>query len=402
MGRRIGLPLLLIIVAAVACIIAWMLFDQLGRDSSGSDSMQQASEHSRVEQLGSDDGAKPYVKGESQILRQEEEESPESSAAEVKHGQVVISNIDELNNLPIIGATYHVEHANTQELLGVIRTDEEGKAVTDLLVHGTDIVIRQIEAPFPYSLNLETHELTIADDEHQVKFANKQQDYVKEFEILGDGTIKITHLELPMESVLQNPELPNGCEITSLTAVLNIYGYDVSKLEMADDYLIQEPYARRDGKLYGANPYKAYAGNPRHERGAFFVYAPPIVTAAETYIADVGGNHQAFDISGSSREEIIEYLDRGIPIVIWVTLNLEKSRLNYSWYFHETGEFFRAPVNLHCVVLHGYDGDQVYVMDPLRGLIMRDADEFFLSYEDLGSHAMIVTESAPEQDDVNL
>lgn len=35
----------------------------------------------------------------------------------------------------------------------------------------------------------------------------------------------------------QYPELPTGCEITSLTSVLNYYGYDVDKEVMADDYL---------------------------------------------------------------------------------------------------------------------------------------------------------------------
>ncbi|MEN2465771.1 C39 family peptidase [Ornithinibacillus sp. JPR2-1] len=33
--------------------------------------------------------------------------------------------------------------------------------------------------------------------------------------------------------MMQKPELPNGCEITSLTSVLNYYDYQVSKTNMA-------------------------------------------------------------------------------------------------------------------------------------------------------------------------
>ena len=51
---------------------------------------------------------------------------------------------------------------------------------------------------------------------------------------------------LNVKCVLQNPELPTGCEITALTIVLNYLGYDVDKLTMADKYLDKGPV----GKLY--------------------------------------------------------------------------------------------------------------------------------------------------------
>ncbi len=42
---------------------------------------------------------------------------------------------------------------------------------------------------------------------------------------------------IPIETILQLPELPNGCEITSLTTLLTFYGYEVTKTVMADKYL---------------------------------------------------------------------------------------------------------------------------------------------------------------------
>ncbi|MEH7379535.1 C39 family peptidase [Bacillus sp. JJ1533] len=203
---------------------------------------------------------------------------------------------------------------------------------------------------------------------------------------VSNGKIEVF---IPVEKVLQLPELPNGCEITSLTSILNFHGYHVSKLDMADNYLPKEPFKTINNVLYGPDPHKAYAGNPRQWSG-FFTYAPPIVQAAQSYLDEVGTELEPVDLSGSSREEIMMELEEGNPIVVWVTLDLSKKKVNYSWNIHDTNTKFNAPTNLHSVVLNGYVGDKVHVMDPLQGQIIYDADAFFASYEDLGSHAMTV------------
>ncbi|WP_251402620.1 C39 family peptidase [Ureibacillus chungkukjangi] len=53
---------------------------------------------------------------------------------------------------------------------------------------------------------------------------------------------------IAVQTVMQNPELPNGCEITSLTAVLNYYGLQVTKTEMADNFLPQQDFRIEEGK----------------------------------------------------------------------------------------------------------------------------------------------------------
>ncbi|MBS4192655.1 C39 family peptidase [Bacillus sp. FJAT-49705] len=214
--------------------------------------------------------------------------------------------------------------------------------------------------------------------------------YVKRYDWTKNGEMDITEVFIPVKTVKQLPELPHGCEITSLTSILNTYGYNVSKTEMADKYLPKQPFNYKNSKRYGANPYKAYAGNPRSEKGGFFTYAPPIVEAANKYLAAINADAKPVDISGSTREEIIEQLDKGIPVAVWVTLDLGKPKLKYSWYFHDSGEKFIAPVNLHTVVLNGYDEKNVHAMNPLKGQVTYDANAFFKSYEELGSHAMIV------------
>lgn len=203
------------------------------------------------------------------------------------------------------------------------------------------------------------------------------------------GSFSNLDVYIPIETVLQTPELPNGCEITSLTAVLNYYGYDVSKLEMADHFLPKKAFHRIDGKLFGPNPYKAYAGDPRSSSG-FFAYAPPIVEAANKYFHSIGQDRHAIDISGASQDAIMELLSKGNPLVIWVTLDLSKPDLSDSWYFYDSSEYFQAPTNLHSVVLNGYSDGEIHAMDPLIGQVVYDVEAFFQSYKELGSHALMV------------
>ena len=96
--------------------------------------------------------------------------------------------------------------------------------------------------------------------------------------------------------------------------------------------------------------------------------------------------------SGGSREELLEHLYGGTPVVVWTTLDMSPPKVTYSWYFHDTGELFKAPVNLHVLVLNGYDAgtNTVHVMNPLEGQVTYNADTFFKSYEEMGSHALVV------------
>lgn len=195
---------------------------------------------------------------------------------------------------------------------------------------------------------------------------------------------------IKVESLMQNPELPNGCEIVSLTAVLNYYGYSVSKLDMADKYLPKEEFKWVNGKRFGPDPFKIYAGNPRSKTSGWYTFAPTIVEATENYMLTQVKKTIAKDISGSNQKDLLEYLDNGKPIVVWTTLDLSKPILKSHWYLSDTGEYHSAYTNLHSVVLHGYKDGKVYVMDPLKGHVEYDMNKFFKSYKEMGKHALVL------------
>ena len=95
-------------------------------------------------------------------------------------------------------------------------------------------------------------------------------------------------LYFPVPQILQNPELPNGCEITSLCMLLRYWGYDADKCVLADRYL------PRTETWWGTDPDLAYMGNPHLEDDSpacgYYCFAGPIVAAATAYLADQEGS----------------------------------------------------------------------------------------------------------------
>ncbi|MEB2281258.1 C39 family peptidase [Lysinibacillus xylanilyticus] len=198
--------------------------------------------------------------------------------------------------------------------------------------------------------------------------------------------------ELDVPVVMQNPELPHGCEITSLTAVLNYYGLDVTKLEMADNYLPKQTISNVGRQRFGPNPAQAFAGNPRDKAHGMYVFAAPIVKAAEAVIADKQANLQVTNKSGASQDEILQLVREGVPVVTWVTLDLSEPqrKLAKGWIYEGEKVPHAAYMNLHAVVLTGHLGDKVVVMDPLKGFVTYNVDQFFKSYRELGEQAVAV------------
>ncbi|EON74458.1 C39 family peptidase [Lysinibacillus sphaericus] len=198
--------------------------------------------------------------------------------------------------------------------------------------------------------------------------------------------------ELDVPIVMQNPELPHGCEITSLTAVLNYYGMNVTKLEMADTYLPKQNFKIIGGQRFGPNPAHAFAGDPSDKATGMYVFAAPIVKAAQAAIEAKQADLRVTDKSGASQEEILELVQEGVPVVTWVTLDLSKPKRKASkgWIYEGEPTQRDGYVNLHAVVLTGHLDGKVVVMDPLKGYVTYNEDQFFKSYQELGSQAVAV------------
>lgn len=187
--------------------------------------------------------------------------------------------------------------------------------------------------------------------------------------------------------VMQEPALPTGCEITSLTAMLNYYEEPVTKEEMASDFLKKIPLRMENGKVVGPDPQDAFIGDPASPKGVY-VFPQAIVDTAEKYVETANKDFVASDLSGSTSLEIEKYITSGVPVLMWITRELAPPFTNNGWWIEGTQEYHKTFQNQHAVVLTGMDESSVTIMDPLKGNVTHNRDEFFTSYESLGSYAM--------------
>lgn len=198
----------------------------------------------------------------------------------------------------------------------------------------------------------------------------------------------------PVELQLQNPELPNGCEVTSLSMVLTAAGYPVDKLELYE-YLPREEFSYSGNARLGPDPNTAFAGDAASASGGWYCLEGPILEAGNTWIAAMGGGAQMEDFTGIEQEGLDTLLEQGTPLVVWATQ--EYAPPAYAEYFPWTlpdGSTYIPYDNLHCVVLAGIDGDAYQIADPIRGWQEVDRDTFWESFDAMGRRAVTLRGNA--------
>lgn len=305
----------------------------------------------------------------------------------VSKGAIKIYSYDTPKRKPLKNTSYNIIDNKTGNLLEKITTGVDGVAITKSYPLGTEVKVLQTSVQIPYLKDV-PYVITIDKSVTARDLSSWMPSYVKSYTLIN-GIANVSSVGIPVRTLLQKPELPNGCEITSLTAVLNYNHFIISKTYMSDYYLPKMSFVWKNGRKFGPDPNKAFAGNPRYSSG-WFVYETPIVTAANHYLNAVKGQFHGVNMALSSKETIFNQLKKGNPVVIWITLGLQSPHITSGWYLFGTNTYFRAPTNLHCVVLTGFDSKQLYVMDPLKGQVTYNPTAFFNSYEALGHHAMVV------------
>lgn len=195
-------------------------------------------------------------------------------------------------------------------------------------------------------------------------------------------------LEVPL--IWQMPELPTGCEITSLTMALQYAGFDVDALTMADQYLPKSSNWYYVGdKRYGPDMRIEFAGNPRYEGGAE-CDAPPIVQAASDFLRDQGSDLQAVNLTGSEPQVLYDSIRAGTPVVVWVTIGMVDREISGGWYVEGSDDYVEWATMDHCVVMSGVDETTVTLNDPLSGYLNYSKTVFEDIYAQRGSQAVIL------------
>lgn len=208
-----------------------------------------------------------------------------------------------------------------------------------------------------------------------------------------------THVIDNFPVVLQEPELPTGCEITAMTMLLNYYGYPVDKVTMATEYLPCLPssdlHTGENGVLYGNDLNKYFIGDPASEHGVI-CGTEAILTAANTYLDTEKSTMEAVDKTGSLPKELYELVDTDTPVMIWCTIGMEDRVVEQGW-FTENGAYVDWAKNDHGAVLVGHGKDTVTVADPISGLVEYSRQQFESVFASRGNKCVIMQERNPKQ-----
>lgn len=164
--------------------------------------------------------------------------------------------------------------------------------------------------------------------------------------------------------ISQLPELPRGCEVTSLAMLLNHAGVNVNKMTLAQK-IGKNPatYKEKDGKIYFGDPNDGFVGNMyTFDDPGLGVYHSPIKRLAEKYLP-----HRIKDLTGSDFDELKIHLSDGRPV--WVIINTNYQKLPDSLFetWNTPSGTIKITYKEHSVLITGYDQQYVYFNDPLTG-----------------------------------
>ncbi len=220
--------------------------------------------------------------------------------------------------------------------------------------------------------------------------------------LAGAETDKVFH---EVETVLQNPELPHGCEVTGLAMLLSYYGVEADKCELADRWLPKGSWGQTDFR-------EAFVGDPGKRVASAGCFASVIADTANRYLKEgteggaKGGNKQTSEMSGStgkltavvkenvSFEELLMMV-REAPVLAWTTMDLQAPYIAQVW--EVDGEELYWQNLEHCVVLTGYDAEKgvLYGTDPLYGPCEYDMKLFSIRFQTMYSQVVQIVTDTP-------
>ena len=173
-------------------------------------------------------------------------------------------------------------------------------------------------------------------------------------------------VRLDVPYIDQREKYPTGCESVSAVMALRYAGVEMTVEDWIDCHLSKGtgPF-EKNGVYAGANPWKAFPGDPYSPEG-WGCFAPVIARAAETALAGTG--YRIVPFYGISVETLCRlFIVRGIPVILWATLDMAEGRPCRPWQMDDSSGEYVWTEPMHCLLLTGFDKENLYFNDPMRG-----------------------------------
>ena len=201
-----------------------------------------------------------------------------------------------------------------------------------------------------------------------------------------DAVSKKESVLLDVPIINQNPELKFGCEVTSLAMVLNYAGIPINKMELFRTVQKEtDPLIRTSNGdiLRWGNPEYGFVGDMTGRRAGTTVFDKPLISLINKKLPG-----RALNLTNQPFERVLEHVSSGHPVVVWTTLDYGLPERWETWKHGQ--QLVRVPLDLHAVVLVGYNSSYVYLNDPLSGRkqVKVSKERFISSWKSLSSRAV--------------
>jgi uncharacterized protein YvpB len=163
--------------------------------------------------------------------------------------------------------------------------------------------------------------------------------------------------------IKQNPELKYGCEVTSLAMMLKYAGADTDKMKLFNEIKKDNDPLKRSANgdiLSWGNPAEGFVGDMTGKQAGYAVFDKPMIDLINRYLPG-----RAVNLTGKDFSEVLEHVSSGYPAVVWTTGDYRLPDRWESW--THGNEVIKTPLDLHAVVLVGFNETTVYLNDPLSG-----------------------------------
>ena len=233
-------------------------------------------------------------------------------------------------------------------------------------------------------------EFTVDDSKVNYNTPGTYKIYYKVTDKLGNETVKERRITIKAKTVMINnfptysqfPNYPNGCETIALYLMLKYYGVNVSPETLVNNLKKGDGVHWENGVRYGGDPEIEFVGDPRDSHG-YGVYQKPIINLASKYKSGM------VDYSGHSLSQVLEIVESGKPVQVWVSINLKNTSVCADWIHKASGKKINWICNLHSVVIIGFNDNYVYVSDPYTGSVKKyNRSQFQKVYNLFGKRAI--------------
>jgi uncharacterized protein YvpB len=230
------------------------------------------------------------------------------------------------------------------------------------------------------NVNMKNKPIHYTSEKHMNIIKQKVTDMEKSAEVMSQTKM----INVPL--INQNPELRYGCEVTSLAMVLNYAGVKVNKMELYKKVKKDSDPIKRATTgdiLHWGNPHEGFVGDMTGRNAGYAVFDIPIAQLVNQYLPN-----RAVNLTNQPFENVLQHVSKGYPVVVWTTGDYRLPDRWESW--RHGNQVIRTPLDLHAVVLVGYNQQYVFLNDPLSGKkqVKVNKQRFIDSWKALKSRAV--------------